>query len=182
MDKNLIFLIGMSHAGKTVLGQQLAQDLGLDFYDTDLEIEKIYNMGISQVYEKFGDKKFRDIEFDVLKNFEDYENTIVSTGGGVIENILAYQFLRLQEKVVFIDTDPNIIFERIEQANFCVKSYPKFLGSVENKNEAKLEFMKVYERRLKIYSAIANIHFKNKTSLDEAQKQLKHIILSDTMK
>ncbi len=188
---NRIFLIGMSRAGKTELGKRLAEELNYDFYDTDSEIEKKYSMKVSEVYKEFGVKEFRDAEFEVLKAFSDSKNTLVSTGGGIIENILSYEFLRKESqkkdstgkkaKIIFIDTDPEIIFERIEKARSLGKPYPRFLADFKTTAEAKQEFMKIYDRRVKIYSTVADIHLKNNGSISEACERLKKIILSDTM-
>ncbi len=191
MTQNRIFLIGMSRAGKTALGKNLAESLDMDFFDTDLEVKQKTDMEISEAYLKLGEKKFRELEFEALKAFADSSNSIIATGGGVIENVLSYEFLRRESqkyislkksvKLIFIDTDPEIIFNRIEDAYSRGRAYPKFLGDVKNSDEAKTEFYKVYNRRKNMYAALANIHFKCEYSIEEACKQLKNIILSDTM-
>ncbi len=189
MIKNRFFLIGMSRAGKTELGKKLAQALDMDFFDTDLEIKIKYKEEIPTLYEKFGEHKFREIEFDILQSFANTSNAIISTGGGIVENLLSYEFLKHESQnyialencgqVIFIDTDPEIIFDRIEDAHAQGKSYPKFLGELKNTEDARARFYEVYKRRQNIYSDLANIHFKYENSIEEACKQLKNIILSD---
>ncbi len=189
MTQNRIFLIGMSRAGKTELAKKLAQVLDMNFFDTDLEIKNKYKEEIPLLYEKVGEHKFREIEFDVLKSFFNTSNAIISTGGGIVENLLSYEFLKEESKkyialeksvrVIFIDTNPEIIFARIQDSYSKSKSYPKFLGAVKNKEEARASFYEVYKRRQNMYSDLANIHFKCENSIEEACKQLKNIILSD---
>jgi len=77
-----IFLIGYMGAGKTTIGKVLARQKSLDFVDLDLFIEGRYQKSVQQVFEEFGEEKFRKIESSVLKEVSDFENVVISTGGG----------------------------------------------------------------------------------------------------
>ena len=57
-----IFLIGMMGSGKTTIAKLLSQKLSIDYFDTDEEIEKIMGMTIMQIFDEYGENRFRLIE------------------------------------------------------------------------------------------------------------------------
>ena len=61
-----IVLVGMMGAGKTSVGRRLAQRLGLPFVDADAEIETGARMTIPEIFERFGERYFRDGERKVI--------------------------------------------------------------------------------------------------------------------
>jgi shikimate kinase len=77
-----IFLIGYMGAGKTTIGKKLATQLNLEFVDLDRFIEKRYNKSISQIFFEKGETQFRAIEMNLLNEIADFENVVISTGGG----------------------------------------------------------------------------------------------------
>lgn len=81
MEKHL-FLIGFMGAGKSYLGQRLAQKHGLLFYDLDLIIETQKNKSITQLFEQLGPDIFRQIEAETLRSLEQLPPGIVAVGGG----------------------------------------------------------------------------------------------------
>ena len=66
LDKPII-LVGMMGAGKTAIGKILAKSLNRIFYDIDENIENNYHMKIYDIFEQYGEKKFRDIEHEEIK-------------------------------------------------------------------------------------------------------------------
>jgi shikimate kinase len=81
-EKNIV-LIGFMGVGKTTIGQLVARKLYRDFIDADHEIEKRHKMPIPEIFEKFGEKHFRQLEknlnIDLCTN---YRLKIISLGGG----------------------------------------------------------------------------------------------------
>ena len=78
-----IFLIGYMGAGKTTLGKALARKMNLSFIDTDLYIENRYHKKISEIFASEGEERFREIEHRILIEISEFEDVVVSTGGGV---------------------------------------------------------------------------------------------------
>ena len=78
-----IFLIGYMGAGKTTLGKALARRMNLSFIDTDLYIENRYHKKISEIFSSEGEERFRDIERRILLEISEFEEVVVSTGGGL---------------------------------------------------------------------------------------------------
>ncbi len=81
-----IYLIGMPGCGKSTLGLKLAEKLKYEFIDIDNYIEKKACMFIDEIFEAYGEKYFRELETNTLKEFMDLDNVIISTGGGIIKN------------------------------------------------------------------------------------------------
>lgn len=79
---NKVYLVGFMGSGKSAIGRRLSFALKLPYYDMDREIEKQMNMEISEIFAKYGEDYFRDLETKFLEQFRD-EQCIISTGGGV---------------------------------------------------------------------------------------------------
>jgi shikimate kinase len=77
-----IFLIGYMGAGKTTIGKKLAKRLERPFVDTDRFIENRYHKKVSEIFAEKGEAFFREIEHNVLQEVAQFENTVISTGGG----------------------------------------------------------------------------------------------------
>lgn len=78
-----IFLIGFMGSGKSTFGRKLAKRLGYDFVDTDKRITEQYGMSINEIFERLGEKAFREGETRLLKELALKRNLVVSTGGGL---------------------------------------------------------------------------------------------------
>ena len=78
-----IFLIGYMGAGKTTLGKVLARRMNLSFIDTDHYIENRYHKKISEIFASEGEERFREIEHRILLEISEFEDVVVSTGGGL---------------------------------------------------------------------------------------------------
>ncbi|MDR0832851.1 MAG: shikimate kinase [Candidatus Symbiothrix sp.] len=77
-----IFLIGYMGAGKTTVGKHLAQALGLQFIDLDQFIENRYHKKVSELFAEKGETGFRELEKKALLEVSEFEDVIISTGGG----------------------------------------------------------------------------------------------------
>ena len=78
-----VILIGYMAVGKTTIAQLLSEKISLKFVDLDNLIEKKTNLSISEIFKLKGEIYFRKIEHEVFKEIiTNYENLIISTGGG----------------------------------------------------------------------------------------------------
>ena len=82
MKMNRIFLIGYMGSGKTTLGKALALRMNLSFVDLDYYIEQRQFKTIAQIFEERGEEEFRKLEHATLLEVSEFENVIISTGGG----------------------------------------------------------------------------------------------------
>jgi shikimate kinase len=79
-----VFLIGPMGAGKTTVGKILADELGLEFLDTDREIEERTGADIAWIFDVEGEEGFRKREAAMLDELTARTGVLVATGGGVI--------------------------------------------------------------------------------------------------
>ena len=111
-----IFLIGYMGAGKTTLGRALARELGVEFIDLDSYIENRLCKSVSQIFAEKGEEGFRDIERRMLHEAGEFENVIISTGGGTpcfFDNI---DYMNAQGVTVFLDVPVERLFIRLSIA------------------------------------------------------------------
>ena len=85
--KTNIFLIGMMGSGKSTIGNLLSQKLGMPFFDTDIEIEKIMGMPIDKIFIDFDENRFRMIESVFFNECIKANYNVYATGGGIVENM-----------------------------------------------------------------------------------------------
>lgn len=77
-----IIIIGYMGAGKTTVGKALAKELGVMFYDLDWYIESRMRKTVKQIFDEIGEEGFRKIERKMLHEVAEFENVVVSCGGG----------------------------------------------------------------------------------------------------
>lgn len=102
-DKRNIVLIGMPGCGKTTIGKAVAEETQKEFIDTDDEIVKKTGMSIPEIFESFGETKFREIESEVIKEVAALQSAVIATGGGAVLNPENVSLLRENGITVFID-------------------------------------------------------------------------------
>lgn len=85
VDKRNIFLIGPMGAGKSTVGRQLAQQLNMDFFDSDQEIERRTGVDISWVFDVEGEEGFRCREAKIINELTSKYGIVLATGGGSVK-------------------------------------------------------------------------------------------------
>lgn len=110
-----IVLVGGMAAGKTTLGQALANQKGIPFYDTDSLIETKVGMAVTDIFKNLGEVKFRDLETEVLRELLDSKgNCVISTGGGIIKKFENRILLQDGAYVIFLDVSVEEQLRRTE--------------------------------------------------------------------
>ena len=77
-----IFLIGYMGAGKTTLGKAFAREMSLNFIDLDWYIEERFHKTVQQLFLERGEDGFRELERKMLHEVAEFEDVVVSAGGG----------------------------------------------------------------------------------------------------
>ena len=108
-----IFLIGFMGSGKTTIGRHLAELLGFDFVDTDRFIEMQYNTTIEQIFTQLGETVFRKMEHDILREIQQCDFSVISTGGGLPCHSNNMDFMLAGGKVVYLKTSPHDLADRL---------------------------------------------------------------------
>jgi len=109
---NRVFLIGPMGAGKTTIGKQLAQALGMSFNDTDLEIQRRTGVDIPTIFEYEGEEGFRQREQQVIDELTQVDNQVLATGGGAVLRAENRQHLSARGIVFFLACSAQQQYER----------------------------------------------------------------------
>lgn len=146
---NLV-LVGMPGCGKSSLGSMLSEAMDRPLIDCDAEIVKHAGMPIPEIFEKFGEAHFRDIESEVLQDVCSGSASIIATGGGAIlrdENVRA---MRQNGRVCFIRRDIDLL--------------PRNGRPLSSASEDAIE--RLWTQRREKYHAAADFIIDNDDSLD----------------
>lgn len=144
MKKN-ITLIGMMGSGKTTTAKELSKILPeFKLVDIDDEIEKSSGKKISEIFLKYGEAHFRELETNKIKQFIQNDLQIISAGGGAFENPDNRRRLLENSFVFFLKASPQTIYDRIKaeshrpllKKNFSVEKIANIL-SLREKNYQK---------------------------------------------
>src|SRR5215207_1479034 len=125
-------------AGKSTVGRRLAKRLGLPFVDSDSEIEDAAGFSAAEVFERFGEKDFRDGERRLVARLVDGEVRVIATGGGVFVDPRTRDLLNQQAITVWLDAPVEVLAERTSRRNtrpLLRNSDPK--GTLERLNEER---------------------------------------------
>lgn len=116
MKRNIV-LIGFSGVGKTSVGQRLAKLLKMNFYDTDIVIQESSGLTISEFFKRYGEISFRSEEYATVKRLAQNDNSVISTGGGIVLNKANLVTLMENGVVISLTAKPEVIYQRIEIFN-----------------------------------------------------------------
>lgn len=109
-----IILIGYMGAGKTTVGKALAKALNVSFYDLDWYIETRMRRTVKQIFDQEGEEGFRCIEHNMLHEVAEFENVVLSCGGGTpcfYDNI---DYMNAQGQVVYLKASPEVLYEHLK--------------------------------------------------------------------
>lgn len=152
--KNIV-LTGFMASGKTETSKELAKISGFSLIDTDDMIVKKEGRTINEIFAQNGEKYFREVEKQIIKDMSETENSVISTGGGVVlfkENI---ENLRKNSVIFNLCVPFEIIAERIESA---AASRPLM------KNSSIAEIHERYIKRIPYYD---NCDYKTEVTSDD---------------
>ena len=108
-----IILIGYMGAGKTTIGKALAKELNVPFYDLDWYITSRMRKTVAQIFEERGEEGFREIEKNMLHEVAEFEDVIISCGGGTpcfFDNI---DYMNQQGPVIYLKADPEVLCKHL---------------------------------------------------------------------
>ena len=108
-----IVLVGFMGTGKTSVGQKLAARLQMPMIDTDDIIVKDSGMDIPDIFARYGETHFRDLESAAVRKAANLENHVISTGGGVVLRESNLEMLKGNGAVFCLTAASEEIWRRI---------------------------------------------------------------------
>lgn len=111
--KNL-FLIGFMGSGKSTISKMLAEKLGAVQAEMDEMIVQEQGMPITEIFEKFGETHFRDIETDLVRRLQKQDGVVVSCGGGAVLREENRNMMKQSGAIVLLTAKPETILERVK--------------------------------------------------------------------
>ena len=111
-----IILIGYMGSGKTTVGKALSKETGMMFYDLDWYIESRMRKTVSQIFAEKGEEAFRKIEYNMLHEVAEFEDVIISCGGGTPCFFDNMDYLNQQGDVVYLKATPETLYKHLLMA------------------------------------------------------------------
>lgn len=109
-----IIIIGYMGAGKTTVGKALAKELGIMFYDLDWYIETRMHKTVKQIFDKSGEDVFRQIEHNMLHEVAEFENIVLSCGGGTPCFFDNMDYMNQLGETVYLKASPETLYAHLK--------------------------------------------------------------------
>ncbi|MFN3484252.1 MAG: shikimate kinase [Planctomycetota bacterium] len=109
-----VVLIGFRGSGKTTVGKALAARLGREFIDCDEYIERKTQLSIREIFERWGESHFRNLESEAIAELAKLDGKVIATGGGAVLRYKNIQILKRNGKIFHLEVSPETAFRRIE--------------------------------------------------------------------
>lgn len=151
-EKRNIFLIGPMGAGKSTIGRQIAQQLGMEFYDSDQEIEKRTGADIAWIFDIEGEDGFRIREEKIINELTEKQGVVLATGGGSILSKDTRNRLSARGIVIYLETTIEKQMARTQKD----KRRPLLPGT----NTPRERYEELAKDRDPLYEEIADITYK----------------------
>ncbi|OOF55169.1 shikimate kinase I [Rodentibacter genomosp. 2] len=148
-EKRNIFLVGPMGAGKSTIGRQLAQQLNMDFLDSDAVIEERSGADIGWIFDLEGEEGFRKREERIINELTQMQGIVLSTGGGTVLSKDNRNYLSARGIVIYLETTVDKQFQRTQRD----KKRP-LLQDVEDPRQVLEELAKI---RNPLYEEVADI-------------------------
>lgn len=152
---NNIVLCGFMGCGKSTVGKNLARKTGRKFVDMDAYIEKKQEMTVSEIFEKYGEEGFRDIEHEVCRELAGMSNLVIASGGGAFTFERNVKVFKGVDTIVFLDVSLDIIKQRLKNDT------RRPLLQRPDKDRVMEE---LYNKRLPVYRGAADIVVKGENT------------------
>lgn len=170
-----IFLTGYMGAGKTTLGKAFARALNVQFIDLDWYIEERFHKSIPQLFTERGEEAFRRLEQAMLHEAGEFEDVVISTGGGTPCFFDNMEYMNRQGQTVFLEVPVEVLFRRLRVAK---QQRPVLQGKTDD--ELCTFIGKALQRRLPFYTQ-ARYRFdgsrlEDRSQIDESVAQLRALL------
>ena len=151
--KKTVVLVGIMGAGKTTVGKILADQIGIQFFDADQEIERAAGCTITDIFERYGEEEFRRGEERVISRILAGDPCVLATGGGAFMSqatrllikktgtsvwlrvsfeVLAKRLARRYDRPLLQTADPQQTFKALIKKRYPIYNDADFIVDAEN--------------------------------------------------
>ena len=141
-----VVLVGPPGAGKTAVGQLLADALGVAFRDTDADVARVAGREVREVFVEDGEARFRELERAAVRAALDEHDGVLAVGGGAVLDPGTRERLRGQ-RVVFLEVG---IADAARRVGFS-RDRPLLLGN------PRAQWLRMMEARRPLYEEVAAV-------------------------
>jgi shikimate kinase / 3-dehydroquinate synthase len=117
LGQRALVLVGLMGSGKSAIGRRLAQILGLEFVDSDTEVERAADMPIPEIFARYGEPYFRDGERRVMARLLTGGPRVIATGGGAFMSEETRERIRENGISVWLKADLDVLWRRVRKRN-----------------------------------------------------------------
>lgn len=143
-----IFLIGFMGCGKSTNARYLSNMTGAQQMEMDQQIVEEQGMAITEIFSRFGERYFRDLETELIRSMRGKEPMVVSCGGGAVLREENVELMKESGKIVLLTAAPEAIYDRVKHST----DRPILNGNMNVEYIAEL-----MEKRRPKYEAAADI-------------------------
>lgn len=108
-----IILIGYMGSGKTTIGRALSKETGMMFYDLDWYIESRMRKTVPQIFAEKGEEAFRKMEYNMLHEVAEFEDVVISCGGGTPCFFDNMDYINAQGESVYLKCTPEVLYKHL---------------------------------------------------------------------
>ena len=170
-----IFLIGYMGAGKTTLGKAFARAMGLTFVDLDWYIEERFHKTVGQIFAERGEEGFRELEKRMLHEAGDFEDVVISVGGGTPCFFDNMDYMNQAGETVFLDVDNKVLFRRLKVAK---QQRPLLANKTDEELVAFIQ--EALQKRLPHYTKAKHVFngefLENRRQIQQSVERLKELL------
>ena len=170
-----IFLTGYMGAGKTTLGKAFARKLQVPFIDLDWYIEERFHKSVGELFTERGEVGFRELERSMLHEVGEFEDVVISTGGGAPCFFDNMEYMNRVGKTVFLNVHPDVLFQRLRIA----KQQRPILQGKEDE-ELRAFIVQALEKRAPFYTRAQYIFsgddLEDRCQIDASVEQLQKLL------
>lgn len=163
-----IILLGYMGAGKTTVGKALAKRTGAQFYDLDWYIEARMRRTVPEIFRQEGEEGFRRIERAMLHEVAEFENVVLSLGGGTPCFFDNMEYVRQKGRTVYLEASAEVLAKHLRMGKV---ERPLIKGKAP---EELLAFIKEQLQKRETFYKQAEIIF-NVSLLDNYEKVSKSV-------
>lgn len=173
-----IFLTGYMGAGKTTLGKALARKLNVPFIDLDWYIEERFHKSVGELFAERGENGFRELERNMLHEVGEFEDVVISTGGGAPCFFDNMEYMNRVGTTVHLNVSSRVLFRRLRIAK---QQRPILQGK---KDEELLQFIEEALLKRSVFYNQAQYQFnaenlEDRWQIDSSVEELQKMLAPD---